>query len=782
MLVHFFFPSQEKKKETAETQSFKSHPVLIALAEGRLPDEKPNYEYFAQILALDDQVTVKPKRSWIFVSHRDFNVSEDGSGHNPATSELLSRDEYPHLARNLERDSWPKDEQQIVKGTILHDFTKTLQQGESCSVKEVSDEWESLFPELHQRVEAVAANDTRCEFLHMHVTLEMQGRKRFPSQSELNSWIDISVEQPHLHNHRWKVQTRLARPPELCDSDPDTLYETTAEIEQHHRPGCVEARRNPDGTNRRAADCATQCRRETVSVPFPAPVWARTFSNCAEYPAHRLAGPEPTQMDLMGQTAMLQEIWSCPPEGPHDSHLFGAEASQGAGVSPRWARRAMILWTFETVHSFSDKGELLTADHGKTSWRFLTALDPTSQVHQQQALLSGAAAAEVFGGRRSRADSHTPSTDGVALPRPTVMSPSPSYQQQFHASMSENFGSAWDTGMGAMSAASAGAYVSHHTPLGHPSAGSGGGLSVLDGFGPESSLATPPPTASLSGSFSQSFHESSHGDLGYLSVNTSSVGVDTEHTLGSLAAVTDPFLAGATGGSLGVDMYGSQGQDYGHGQDHLSAWDAHGLDASGWSAGYANAGSAQQSGLEWTLHQGMPKTTVAGQDWVGTTGVTTGPEDRDLWASATAGAVTPNATPTPDITDHGYTHPGAARGDHESHSQENQPWLLPGVSASIPNPSELSRDWGESMLSRTRSHKRKPSDTNFSLMKHLDASTHAHAQKRTRRESEDDRENYAATRIEHHALGQGGGGSDMHGAVPVANMDGHHINIKDEWA
>ncbi len=305
---------------------------MIALAEGRLPDEKPNYEYFAQILALDDQVTVKPKRSWIFVSHRDFSVSEDGSGHNPATNEVLSREEYPHLARNLERDTWPKDEQQIVKGTILHDFTKTLQQGESCSVKEVSDEWETLFPELHQRVEAVAVNDTRCEFLHMHVTLEMQGRKRFPSQSELNSWIDISVEQPHLHNHRWKVQTRLARP-RSCATAIRTRCTRPLPRSSSITGQDVEARRNPDGT-RRAADCATQCRRETVSVPFPAPVWARTFSNCAEYPPHRLAGPEPTQMDLMGQTAMLQEIWSCPPEGPHDTHLFGEETSQGTGVSP----------------------------------------------------------------------------------------------------------------------------------------------------------------------------------------------------------------------------------------------------------------------------------------------------------------------------------------------------------------------------------------------------------------------------------------------------------------
>ncbi|KAH8883886.1 hypothetical protein GQ53DRAFT_811274 [Thozetella sp. PMI_491] len=758
---HVFFPSQENKKQTAETQSFKNHPVLIALAEGRLPDEKPNYEYFAQILALNDQVTVKPKRSWIFVSHRDYSVGEDGHAHHAVTGETLSQDEYPHLARNQERETWPRDEQQIVRGTILHEFTKTVQQGESRSVKEVAAEWEGPFPELHTRVEAVAANDARCEFLHMHVTLELQGGRRYPSQSELNSWIDISVEQPHLHSHQWKVTTRLARPTELADSEADTLWEKTDEVEYSHRRGCPEASRA--SSQRRQCDCARDCRRETVSVPFPAPVWARTFSNCAEYPPHKLAGPGPTQMDLVGQIAMLQEIWSSPPDA-HDNHLFGSEGTQT--VNPRWTRRAMLLWTFETVHSFDDKGVLHTAEHGKTTWRFLTALDPTSQSHQQQALLSATAAAR--GAGRGRAPSHPSSADGMALSRgSSVLSPNQSYPPQLGAAMGEGFGTGWEAGMGALSSAAASAYAHHHSTLAHThpaisAPSSVGGLGAFDGFGGES-LATPPPTASLSGSFSHTMHDSGHGDLGYLGMTTTTVGVDTEHSLGSLAAVTDPFLAGASTSSL--DIY-NQGQDYSHGQDQLSGWDAHSLDG-GWSAGYAGSASSQHGSLDW---HSMPKTSVAQHDWSATT-ATTGAEERDLWATAT-GTVTPNTTPTPDVVDQYLPTGGAGRPEHEV--QDNQEWVLvPGGSAPQNTNTQLSQDWEDIVLPRATSHKRKPSDLGYSgsPLKH-GAHGGAPPAKRQKGESDSDRENYPASTMKMHR------GS----AAPVADMEGRNIEIKEEWS
>lgn len=162
--------------------SLKDNSVLIALSEGRLPDERPNYEYFAQILALNDQIQVRPKRCWIFVSHQDAVVGEDGAGYLPATGDQLAESDYPHLMRNLERDTWAKEEQQIFKGALLHEFTKEMHQVESSSVNEISKKWESAFPELHQRLKAIISTttDARCDILHMHVTLELKQKLRFP--------------------------------------------------------------------------------------------------------------------------------------------------------------------------------------------------------------------------------------------------------------------------------------------------------------------------------------------------------------------------------------------------------------------------------------------------------------------------------------------------------------------------------------------------------------------------------------------------------------------------
>ncbi len=160
-------------------------------------------------------------------------------------------------------------------------------------------------------------------------------------------------------------------------------------------------------------------------------------------------------------------------------------------------------------------------------------------------------------------------------------------------------------------------------------------------------------------------------------------------------------------------MYGSRGQDYGHGQDHLSGWETHGLDASGWSAGYANTGASHHSALEWSIPHTMPKTTVAGQEWAATV-TTAGAEDRDLWTTA-AGAVTPNATPTSDLAEHGFSNAGATRGEHDGHGPESQGWVLVhGVSAPGSNPAEMAHDWEDVVLPRSHSHKRKPSDMGFS--------------------------------------------------------------------
>lgn len=777
-IVHFFFPRQENKEEKnrrrkacskkqplsatelKEIESFKKNPVLIALAEGRLPDERPNYEYFAQILALNDQIAIRPKRCWIFVSHPNVTVRGDGSGYLTHTGDRLDRTEYPHLERNLEKEKWAKEEQHIFKGSLLHEFTKEIRQVESSTVREVSRGWETSFPELHERLEAIIAADSRCDYLHMNVALELKEKRGFPNQSDFNSWIEINIEQPQLLSHRWKVETKLVRPAELSfvseKSPPQTYYETGAEIaiQYQHNPGC-EAHRNVavGGHHGHHHQCAcinsARGRREWVMVPFPADAWARTLTNAAEYPAHpftggrrgtsrRTAAPfkredpsisddnddtdgtssstrsspiasrnrdrdsdsgQPTQMELIPQIAMLQEIWSCPPESQADQDGT-AHAHQGQ-TQPQWTRRAVILWTFETIHSLDNDGKLLTAQTGKTSWRFLTVLDPTSPYHQQKALLSSsdaAAAGQIMGpNRHSHSAAHAahaasaslsiqPNYPGVShgmgmgmgvaeaafIPSPissglgnahnTLMSPASGYQHHHlqnaaaaglnadlynntaAASSAATTSAAWTGGTGtgtdtrssfssvgsgathlssaaaAAAAAATGYDAQFQMMLEHSMRGSGSGHGAGQRLGStshsvHSGLETPPPSATMSNSYTHNFdavaggvgsqqqqqqqqhyaaaannqqHSGHHAHTGLSShASHRHAHAHAHHppqpSLNDLAAVTDPFLTATYGPSTTTP----------------STWGSStsGLDPS-WSAasaGYAAAGSSSNT-------------------------------------------------------------------------------------------------------------------------------------------------------------------------------------------
>ena len=601
--VHFLFGirSDEKDKDNAETISLKNNPILIALSEGRLPEERPNYEYFRQILALNDQVTVRPKRCWIFVSNQDVVVREDGSGLVEETNDSLDENDYPHLARNLERDSWAKEEQQIFKGALLHEFTKEMAQVDASTVNELSKKSEEALPELHRRLKAICATttDAKCTILHMNVTLEVKDKRGFPSHSELNSWVEMNIEQPRLLNHRWKVHTRLVRPAELSyshgDSNPGDVYETSAEIaiQYQHRPGCEGPRH-----------CISQrCRRDWVTVPFPADVWAETLTNCAEYPAHPWAdgkrhdrerevkreddGSEgakssrrtrqPTQMDLVPKIAMMQEIWSCPSDSAHEQTPFergdnnNNNTSTNNARSQKWTRRAVIFWTFQTQYSIKEN-KLETAQSGKTTWRFLTILDPTSEYHQQQAIISPSRQGSIVDEYSDPAVPSSNNSHPRSVSRDLVMSPSPTYQQHMDASMSETFSAAWDgssTDLSALSNSAAQAYGAHLLAQTTQSA-----YDPLGGFAtPHSGLATPPPSASLTTTFTHSFDGTSQSNLLPTYLTTTADMNDAQQqqqaTLNSLAAVTDPFLT-----SVGSTF------DVSYDQSH---WSATSQDAQPWS-------------------------------------------------------------------------------------------------------------------------------------------------------------------------------------------------------
>jgi hypothetical protein len=580
----------------------------------RLPSVRPNYEYFAALLKAENQVLVKPRRCWIFVAHEHYqvvgheHVDEEGNptettytAHNKVTGdELAHPEDYPYLRENLFKESWPREERSTVSGALLHQYTKSLEQVESCSANEMSAAWSEEFPELAKRLDRAVeesmpdwdpamVNPHRCEILHYHLTLELQ-RRPFPKQSELYPWVEINLEQASLANHRWKVVTRLVRPKEFVRNGTDRTYDEFPAAEMRvqpvHRPGC-----DSQNTGR---DCDCRRRQQVLNVPFPADVMAKLLSKCVEYPAHPLIGSnasddgkdsqrgakgkktkQPTQMELVPQVAMCQEIYSCPGDLDDGSYKSDPE------TDPKWKRRAMILWSFETIHSTQMKTEektkrkyesLVTAPSGKATWRFLSAIDPTSRHHQERTLIRGDA--DVESNLPSIASMSSAASRHLSMSRESLgQSPAPSYQAQFSAGMSENLGTAWDTptsrsnGMfnfnGGNSAALGNSY--HHSGQGmyQPSLNptGPGGLSILASqhhHHPHAGLQTPPPTSALNGSFGHNFNDGSqqqhHTQQDMRNPSMSFISVTS-------ADGTDSYLSTATDGrnystsSLNPNMY-----------------------------------------------------------------------------------------------------------------------------------------------------------------------------------------------------------------------------------
>ncbi|CAK7227260.1 hypothetical protein SBRCBS47491_006510 [Sporothrix bragantina] len=727
---HFFFPSKEKKedanrKDVVEKESFKDNPVLRALFEGRLPEERPNYEYFGQLLASDALVAVRPSLCWILVSSAAVRFESEGHRRGEAfKSDGLPLDGrmYPHLGLNLKREEWP-ERGKIIRGTLLQEYTRALSQKEASSVREVSQDWEERFPgPMMDALDGIVRDDLR-DILHFHVTLDVQEPDRFPEGSELNSLVEVTIEQPNLQNHRWKSVTRLARPWELMpsgstadegtnDADQVPVSVITREIgnQYMHRPGCHGV------GNGGHCDCFhnSRLRRQQLAVPFPAPEWATMLSMLTAYRKHPLeaengadgaelytttqrsgsvkkassskrssygsttttatattaasrrhsndAGDEtgddsfvstssagsngalPTQMDLVRNIAMLQELWSC---GPSTSSSPPADGSSAEGT---WTRRAVILWTFETVYSVNEKKMEVVKTPAGTGWRFLTTIDPTSQFHQQQALVTPAVKAQQVAQHQQAAQHaqphqyqpqmHTPSHHqqiaGYPTSRDNIMSPHPGYQQHLNAAMSEHLsGTTWDPTMAAAVAAATGygnmpataatgynpaaaVYRQHHSlspqapqPYGVPSP-----INLLDTSAYGAGLTTPPPTASLPSPYDQQSstvgapsnaaggnNPYTHHPQGFQSqlsfmsaTSTGSAGSDTEnsnvhhhHNTHRQQSVIDPFLAGT--GNTGHQQPSHHGAT---GPSGLPDWDASDMTTAleGWSPATAAAASS----------------------------------------------------------------------------------------------------------------------------------------------------------------------------------------------
>ncbi|KAL6876619.1 hypothetical protein J3F83DRAFT_410733 [Trichoderma novae-zelandiae] len=469
---HFLFPSEEKREpgstnsddyyDEEEQESFKSNPILTALAEGRVPEVRPNYDYFTQLLSLQGLITVRPKTCEIYVSSAEIKIRDDVA--YDANNTPLDQASFPHLNKYTNCDDFPDA---LGKDVLLHEYTRALDRATSACLKTVTRRWQRDAPAMYETLD-LPTRDEECLLLEVCSTLELHEHAKFPSGSELTGFVEVAITQPELQQHHWKCVTRLTRPDELHGDDSKRgVYTNESGI--HHR-GCSDSKMN---------ECSCHMRpRQDIHVPFPAVEWASILSTAVQYPdvehqrkrekrhepkkAHDLdrAGSkrkrsedegdaaswsrrEPTGSDLICKVAMYQELWSRAPD------------------STQWKRQAIIFWRFNTTNQWYKYSPVFKPSG--TSWRWLTINDPMSRYHQQKALVYPSSSA---------------SSSAGAVSRDAVMSPTPSVSQQLAGIMNENMSSAW----------AGGAQV---PPV----------QTNMTVFDFPTGLATPPPTATIHGPY-----------------------------------------------------------------------------------------------------------------------------------------------------------------------------------------------------------------------------------------------------------------------------------------
>ena len=557
-----------------------------------MPDVKPNYDYFSQLLSLQSSICIRPKTCEIFVSSSSITIRDDTA--YDANDVPLDAGSFPHLNKYKNCESSPHV---LGRDVLLHEYTQAIDRTTSACVKSVTRRWQKEAPAMYETLD-LPGRDEECLLMEMCATVDLHEHAKFPSGSELTGFVEVAISQPGLQNHRWKCVTRLTRPRELQSEDSKRdVYTNESGI---HRRGCNDSK----------PDCECHLRhRQDIHVPFPAVEWASILSMAVEYPdvehqrkkerrnnrsadgdrkrpelertnskrkrtedegdAASWVRREPTGSDLLCKVAMYQELWSCAPD------------------SSRWVRQCILFWRFNTTNQWFKYNPVFKP--AGTTWRWLTINDPMSRYHQQKALIY-------------------PSAGDVN--RDSIMSPTPPAQQHQMAARSDTFNAAWETHVG----------LPHLSGL----SGSGNTLTLFDGFA--GGLATPPPSASLHGSYpTNSFDASalsSNNGLSFMSSTCSNTTGSEPHSAGlppsqsayydSQTSFTD--VKSMPGGvnpympvSSSLDLTGHVVYDGSDCNTNVQGWDMQNLE--GWAANPEGVHSASSS---WASQQKLNNSDGSG--------------------------------------------------------------------------------------------------------------------------------------------------------------------------
>ncbi|KAJ2904077.1 uncharacterized protein MKZ38_008888 [Zalerion maritima] len=682
---HFFFPASEKEKtpsssDKAELESFKNNPVLTALCEGRLPDVRPNYKYFEQLLQSDNLVAVRPKTVWVYISNSDVRMDENENAYT-LSGAMLDPTLFPHLKENLKPDReydahlGPRSPNGTRRNTILHEYMKSVEQTTSVSTRALADRLEE-FPDLSDRFNACTEQEEslntsnpihHCEMLHLRSVIELPRPEAvLPAGSGLSCITEVIVTRPEFQSHTWKCVTLLQRPSKLCAEGEECVERIVNSVGTQftHRPGCEGSLTGAVGV----CDCATTRRSQDIKAPFPVHQWVSILSRAAKYvdteagdndgeARRRGQNKESEAARLLRQVCMLQEIISQDPAGP-----------VGPKGSPSWTRRALLVWTFEnTVHLDENKKKVVAETPG-TSWRFMTLLDPMSQYHQQQVYITNAQAAA------NAVASANSLRQGGMLPASSASSPAMSSSLLSSSSghpplMSDGYGNTWDS-------ASSNASRYHYTQQGQSSLSSSCNGPSAHGFGGlDFGLATPPPSAS-SMSYVNTFDSTLSMPTSNGPATTASYSLPQHHDMNNVSfmsnstmptGVGDTFLSTVTFGDA-LDDVGSY-KERAPECDPALSWDdatvagsIPGLDNTWYSHHESHTGSSQADNQQYHQQSHAPTPAETGQANyftsqaavdINMTVVTTEDckdnQSQQLWAD-------PTVAPTPDTGEYsGWT-------------------------------------------------------------------------------------------------------------------------------